>query len=282
MARPALTRMFIGVEPVCASLPVSVNSQPPQALAVGDDADLLVLGLEDRALLDVVLEIGVHLARADLLVADPADALQLVAEGLALRVLAAIGVVERVDAGEDAGGQHRRGEARALLVGPVDHDDRVARLDAEVVERADDFEPATARRARRRSGRRSAGCRDGCRHRPDRASGSVPSRRANMVPIWSSAHGHAGVLAPALEQRRALARRRRSASGGCCRRHARPDLGHLVDRSHRRSPIDAEVVGRGLAPCAAQRHPQFIVGKVNTAPDLMPSGQRAVTVFSRV
>ncbi|MOA42801.1 hypothetical protein D3C78_1648860 [compost metagenome] len=26
MARPALTRMFIGVEPVCASRPVSVNS----------------------------------------------------------------------------------------------------------------------------------------------------------------------------------------------------------------------------------------------------------------
>ena len=27
---------------------------------------------------------------------------------------------------------------------------------------------------------------------------------------------------------------------------------------------------------------QFIVGKVNTAPDLMPSGQREVTVFRRV
>ena len=68
--------------------------QPPQALAVRDDADLLVLGLEDRPLLDVIFEIGVHLARADLLVADPADALQLVAEALALGVLAAIGVVQ--------------------------------------------------------------------------------------------------------------------------------------------------------------------------------------------
>ena len=143
MARPALTRMFIGVEPVWASLPVRVNSQPPQALAVGDDADLLVLGLEDRALLDVVFEIGVHLARADLFVADPADALQLVAEVLAVRVRAAIGVVERVHAGEDAGGQHGRGEARAFLVGPVGDDDRMPGLDAEIVERADHFEAAS-------------------------------------------------------------------------------------------------------------------------------------------
>jgi hypothetical protein len=28
--------------------------------------------------------------------------------------------------------------------------------------------------------------------------------------------------------------------------------------------------------------PSHIVGKVNTAPDLMPSGQRVVTVLSRV
>jgi hypothetical protein len=28
--------------------------------------------------------------------------------------------------------------------------------------------------------------------------------------------------------------------------------------------------------------PPHIVGKVNTAPDLMPSGQRVVTVFRRV
>ena len=72
--------------------------------------------------------------------ADPADALQLVAEGLALGVLAAIGVVQRVDAGEDAGGEHGGGEARPLLVGPVDHDDRPARLDAEIVEGAHEFE----------------------------------------------------------------------------------------------------------------------------------------------
>ena len=76
--------------------------QPPQALTVGSDADLLVLGFEDRALLDVIFEIGVHLARADGLITDPADALQLIAKGFALGVLAAIGIVLAVHAGEDA------------------------------------------------------------------------------------------------------------------------------------------------------------------------------------
>ena len=116
--------------------------EPPQPLAVRHDADLLVLGLEDRPLLDVVLEVGVHLARADRLVADPADALELIAEGLALGVLAAIGVVERVDAGEHARRQHRRRKPRAFLVGPVGDDDRMLGLDPEIVERAHDLEPA--------------------------------------------------------------------------------------------------------------------------------------------
>ena len=60
--------------------------EPPEPLAVGDDADLPALGLEDRPLLDVQLEIGVHLPRADLLLALPADPLQLVAEPLAVEV----------------------------------------------------------------------------------------------------------------------------------------------------------------------------------------------------
>ena len=51
---------------------------------MGDDADVDALVLEDRPLLDMQLEEGVDLARADRLVALPADALQLVAEALAL------------------------------------------------------------------------------------------------------------------------------------------------------------------------------------------------------
>src|SRR5690606_12272234 len=94
----------------------------------------------DRPLLDVILEIGVHLARADFLLADPADALQFVTDLLALEVLATIGVVERDHAGEYAGRQHRRRKARALFIGPVGDDDRVLRPDAEIVQRTHYFQ----------------------------------------------------------------------------------------------------------------------------------------------
>ena len=62
--------------------------EPPQALAVGDDADLLVFGFEDRPLLDVIFKLGVHLAGADHFIAAPADAGQLVAVGQPRRVFA--------------------------------------------------------------------------------------------------------------------------------------------------------------------------------------------------
>ena len=45
------------------------NFIPALALAVGDDADVDRLVLEDRALLDMELEIGVHRTPADGLVA---------------------------------------------------------------------------------------------------------------------------------------------------------------------------------------------------------------------
>ena len=102
------------------------------------------------------------------------------------RVLALIGPVLLVDAGEHARRQHGRREARAFLVGPVGDDDRMLGLDAEIVERADDFQPAEHAEHAVDTCRRSAGCRDGCRHRPAAHPGSVPSRRANIVPIWST------------------------------------------------------------------------------------------------
>ena len=74
--------------------------QPPQALTVGDDADLLVFGFEDRALLDVIFEIGVYLAGADFLVTDPADAFQFVAEEISFGILAVIGEIQAVRAGK--------------------------------------------------------------------------------------------------------------------------------------------------------------------------------------
>ena len=116
--------------------------QPLQALAMGDDADVDAFVLEDRPLLDVQLEEGLHLARADRFFALPADALEFVAEALAGLVLAVVGPVLLVHAGKDARGEHGRGEARALLVGPVGDHDRMLRPDAEVVQRTDDLQTA--------------------------------------------------------------------------------------------------------------------------------------------
>ena len=75
---------------------------PAHALHALDHADHLALGLEDRALLDVQLEQGAELVAAHRLRAAVADPLQLVAEALALAVLAGIGVVGREHAGIDA------------------------------------------------------------------------------------------------------------------------------------------------------------------------------------
>src|SRR4029077_17398766 len=67
---------------------------PALALRAGDDADGLLLALEDRALLDMGLEEGTDLASADLFFAVIADLLQRIAEGHALAVLDAEGEVE--------------------------------------------------------------------------------------------------------------------------------------------------------------------------------------------
>jgi hypothetical protein len=53
-----------------------------------------------------------------LLVADVADARELVLDGLAVHVLRGVGVLEGEGAGEDARAHHDGHEARALLVGP--------------------------------------------------------------------------------------------------------------------------------------------------------------------
>ncbi len=56
-AEPGVARAsFIGVEPVCASLPVSVTSSHYRPWPWVTDADQLVLVLEDRPLLDVLFE----------------------------------------------------------------------------------------------------------------------------------------------------------------------------------------------------------------------------------
>src|SRR5699024_1002527 len=68
--------------------------QPPQPLPMGDNTDIDALILQNRPLLDVKLEKCVDLAGADFLIALPANALQFIAEALAILILAGIGPIE--------------------------------------------------------------------------------------------------------------------------------------------------------------------------------------------
>ena len=83
-----------------------------------------------------------HLACPDFFLAAPADAGQFVTEFFALRILAVIGPVLSVHACKYTRGQHGGGKPRAFLVGPVGHDNRVFGFDTEIIERADNFQPA--------------------------------------------------------------------------------------------------------------------------------------------
>ena len=108
---------------------------------MGDDPDRDALGLQDRPLLDVQLEVGVDVAPAHVGVANVADLGKRGAVCDAVVVGAGVRPFEIAQAREDRGSQHRRVEARALLVRPVHHLDGPAGLDAVIVERAKDFEP---------------------------------------------------------------------------------------------------------------------------------------------
>ncbi len=140
--------------------------QPPQALSVGDNANVLAFGFEDGTLLDMQLEQRMDLACADLLIALPVNTLQFITEFLALGVFAIVGPILFMDAGKDSGGEHGRCKARSFFIGPVDHDDGMFGLDVEIIAV---YGPAPARpehRERHRICRRSAACRDGCPHKP--------------------------------------------------------------------------------------------------------------------
>ena len=119
------------------------DPQPHAAggVPVGDHADGDALGLQDRPLLDVQLEVRVDVAAAHLGLADVADLRQRAAVGDAVVVGAGVRPLEIAQAREDGGSQHRRVEAGALLVRPVHHLDGTAGLDAVIVEGAKDLEP---------------------------------------------------------------------------------------------------------------------------------------------
>jgi hypothetical protein len=95
-----------------------VDLVPALTLRAGDDADRLLLALQDRSLLDMRLEEGTDLATAHLLLAVVTDLLQRLAEGDPVAILDAQRVIQFESAAEHAGGHHRRCEAAAFLVGP--------------------------------------------------------------------------------------------------------------------------------------------------------------------
>ena len=246
--------------------------EPPQALAVSDHADLLVLRLEDRPLLDMVFEIGVHLARAHLFIAEPADALQLVAKRLAVRVLARIGVVQRMDAGKDAGRQHRRREARAFLIRPVGDDNGVLGLEAEVVQRADDLQPGEDAK----DAVILAAGRLGVEVRAD-----IDRQRVGIRPFAAGKHGahlvDAGFeprrIAPALEQMPPFAVRVGQGLAIVAASDARADLGHLHQGIPKTIGIDAQI----LAGCG-HYHPLIVQSALRPA---VPDASRNVWLLER-
>src|SRR6516225_1230434 len=114
---------------------------PALALGAGDEADWLARHFEDRALVDMRLEIGGDWPAADRLQAGEADPLELGAEldvGQVVQPCQTLGEIK--DAGEHPRADHRRREARALLVGPSNDLDRSLGLVAEVVQGAHEFE----------------------------------------------------------------------------------------------------------------------------------------------
>ncbi len=97
----------------------------------------------------------------------------------ALHVGQRIGLVEREHARPHARPHQRMAEAAALLVGPVHQFERRLGDDAEVVQRCASPPARPARPARRRTSRRWAGCRGGCRTAP--AGGSDRGRRGGRT-----------------------------------------------------------------------------------------------------
>ena len=208
---------------------------------MGDDADVLALGFENRPLFDMQFEESLHPAGADFFVALPADAFQLVAEFFALRIGVLVDIVLLQHAGEDARCHHRWCKARTFLVRPVGDDDGMLRVDVEVVESADDFEPrkhaqhaVIAPAGRLRVEVRSdidgqgIGVGAGPRH----------EHGAHLV----DAHAAAGFLAPFLEQPAPFA----ILVGDCLavRSAGNPgaDLGHFVDRIPEPVAVDLQVL----------------------------------------
>ena len=158
---------------------------PAQAQRSGDHAHDLFLVLQDRALLDVRLEIGVHRTAAHRVRAGVADGLQFVAHRQALGVAGGQRGFQREFAGEHARSHHHRHEARAFLVGPDGDFQRRFGLHAGVVERAYHFQARQHAVAAVELAASGLGVDVAARHDGGSVS-SRPARRAKMLPSWST------------------------------------------------------------------------------------------------
>ena len=190
--------------------------QPPQALTMRHNPNRLSLGLQDGPLFDMQLEHRMDLARANHLIAHPADPRQFLAKNLALQIAAALGIILGVDPREHARGQHGRRKPRALLVRPVRHHNRMPGLHALIVHAS---APPPARPeppARHHSARRLAGYPDGCPYTP--AARSHRCRRGWQTccpccpPPWSCPPPCTSAQTDAAPRHR-----HRSRSAGCSR-----------------------------------------------------------------
>ncbi len=156
-ARPQSRRRSIGVVPAWDACPVKLEAEPLDAGTAGDGGAALALRVEDRALLDVKLEVGAD--RADPLVRPrsrpevDAGRGEDVADALAAGIgeVGESGRVERP--GERRAAEQAATETRPLLVGEVDQDEvagraptlRIAGPGAEHPERGHDAERAVER-----------------------------------------------------------------------------------------------------------------------------------------
>src|ERR1022692_2690898 len=115
---------------------------PAQAQCAGHYADDLVVTLENGALLDMRLEIGIERAPADGRLAGITDRIERIAKRDAVDVSLLAQVFECVYARERAGTAHHGNKPAALLVRPYGDANRVFRDDTRVVERSQHFHPA--------------------------------------------------------------------------------------------------------------------------------------------
>ncbi len=235
---PCISAHMHGGRPRVAFLAGHRAFDPAQALTVGDDADILPLGLQNRALFDVQLEEGMHLARADFFVAFPADPVQLIAKLFAVRICPVARPVKVMLARKHAGGQHCGGKARALFVGPVGDHNRVLGLDVEVIHRADNLKPAQNAQypvvfAARRLGVQVRS------HVNGQGVGVRALTACKHIADLIHAHGAACVLAPALEQMAALAVCVGQGLAVVATGDTGADLGHLHQAVPQAGPVDA-------------------------------------------